>query len=242
MATKAYASMDYRSDRLVSGLLFTHYVEGEGEDGSSPFADFLGRGDGLVPLPGYEGHRCRVCGRLDELACLRAGIREDFVLPRRRTDVHYTRDGMTLWSRRLADVIALPAPEMVMLFDVPGEPDYVAPWPTREFRVPIGTRIYVSGEKPTHTPGEAFHPRTPPCPVCGRYHSCTYWDSNFIVPGDVSVAASIVDADVDPHLISSVCWILRSEIAIEIKNGGFTNVRIYYPFAGVSDEKGIMAG
>ena len=227
-AYKRHQELEYRSDRLISGRLLTTPAPGSGKDIPGKMRVFLGSRVKVLLRPEYEPFQCKTCGRVDELACHRHGLPKDFRVPKPRVDLHVTDEYLSIWSRRLAKCIANLAADHVYLFDLPGDPAYVVPWPKTFFGVPKGSRIYRDVEDPV---GVAFRPYSRPCRSCGRYRSMTFWSDFFQPPDDLVLGAVGTDTDHYPRLFRLLTWIINPEIATQLRKKSFTNVAIKDSFA-----------
>lgn len=220
--------LGYRSDRLVKGRLLTRQIDPAATDLPATYRPWLGPAVAVELLPQFRRFRCRACGHVDEVKCFRAGLPPDFVVPEPRPDLHVTEDDIDIWSRRLADRICEIASEHVELFELPGDPGYLVPWPGRLFTVPKRARVYKDGEIAT---GVAFRAYSPPCAKCGRYASTTFERRNFTVPEDVVLAAAAIDTADYPAMFRLLTWIISAPLAKALQAEKFTNVKISASFA-----------
>jgi len=183
--------------------------------------------DGRPALrPQYRPFQCRKCGRVDEVACFRQGLPDDFRGPV-ALDASYTvGEWVHVWSRRLADVVLPLAADHLDVFELPGDPKYVVPWPRRMFEPPPDTRVCTPIEP--GAPGEPFQFRSRPCRKCGRRWS-TFVSESFVVPDDVVLAAvGIYFAD---GVARSLTWIVNEEIAQRVSAAELNNVKVANAFS-----------
>lgn len=227
---KAFFELGYRSDKHVRGRLFTYQVDPAAKGvPHNDFRSWIGPTVELRLREAYEAYQCLECGRLDELKCFEQGIPPEFVVPRPRHDLYVTEEYIDVWSRRLAEDVISIAGDQLHLFDLPGDPEYVLPWPKRIIGVPAGTKIFKTLEPPL--PGNPFRVFGPPCTVCGRYPSTTFRANMFVPPDDVSIAAVGINTAYYPALSRSLTWVVAAPIAQKLRARRYSNVTFKPKFA-----------
>ena len=87
---KGPRQLEYGSDRLISGRLLLEPLNPGEADIPATYRPWLGSIAPKVLRPQYERFRCRKCGRVDELACFRSGLPDDFVVPRPSLNISAT--------------------------------------------------------------------------------------------------------------------------------------------------------
>lgn len=223
----SYYALEYRSDRYVSGRLLSRQIDKSVKDVSAEYRPWVGSKARVALRPEFERFQCKTCGRVDELACYRHGLPEDFVVPSPRVDFHVTDDNRHVWSRRLTQCVCKIAPDQLELFPLTADKEYLVPWPRRLLTPPPSLKI---SKPPVLEPPEAGQPFRifgAPCPVCGRYPSTTFWYEKFVASDDeFSIGAASIDRGDRPRLWRSVSWIVSEEVATAIRVGKFTNVKL----------------
>jgi hypothetical protein len=215
-------NLGYRSDRRISGRLLTWQANPGVKDYSPEYRPWLGSRAVLRLRSEYAPFQCKKCGRVDQLACYQHGLPKDFVVPKPRSDLHITDEYVDIWSKRLADCVCEYAGEHVHLFELPGDPGYVVPWPKHIETIPRGAKVLQEDEDPGSV---AFRAYAKPCKGCGRRSETTFW-REFYTPPALPLTATGIDNDDHPRLFLLLTWIVGPQLAEAIKRCGFTNVDI----------------
>ena len=170
----------------------------------------------------YEPIRCAGCGKVDAVACLKAGSAGSVAPTRIGVDWGHTLDAQTVMSSRLlATLRKVPGVEIDAYPIGPGKkPTHWVVWPSRLFpAVPIAPQTKLLAPFP---PGIAYLSHGPTCTTCGRSEVVTFNLSWVSIPPDVILAG----IPLEKPEYQSPDWVFNSDVAEAVKKFPHARLRL----------------